>query len=122
MLNSAEIMNCARQNRAWKFFFACIGLSTLPVTSLLAQNGPKLLRSPSHAFVSQYCASCHDAETKKGELDLESISSEDATRHTEVWEKVVRRLRTRQMPPPEKKRPNEATYSTILSQIETSLD
>jgi hypothetical protein len=74
------------------------------------------------SFVSQYCASCHDNETKKGELDLESISSEDVTRHVDVWEKVVRRLRTRQMPPAEKKRPDESVYVAALSRLENSLD
>src|SRR5215217_9614757 len=39
-----------------------------------------------------------------------------------MWEKVVRRLRTRQMPPAEKKRPDEGTYEAVLPKLETSLD
>src|SRR5215217_8427129 len=39
-----------------------------------------------------------------------------------MWEKVVRRLLTRQMPPAEKKRPDEGTYEAVLSKLETSLD
>ena len=65
---------------------------------------------------------CHDRETKKGDLDLESISGDDVTRHAQVWEKVVRKLRTRQMPPPDKKRPDESAYKSVLSRLETSLD
>jgi hypothetical protein len=75
-----------------------------------------------HSLVDQYCAGCHSAEKKKGELDLESISSEDVTRHPEIWEKVIRRLRTRQMPPADKKRPDESTYQAVLSSVEGSLD
>ncbi len=50
------------------------------------------------------------------------MTSETLTAHPEVWEKVVRKLRTRQMPPPDKKRPDESTYKTVLSRLETSLD
>lgn len=75
-----------------------------------------------HSFVGRYCADCHDRDTKKRDLDLDSISAEDVTRHSEIWEKVVRKLRARQMPPAEKKRPDENTYKAILSQLETALD
>jgi hypothetical protein len=78
--------------------------------------------SRAHSLVDQYCAGCHNSDKKKGELDLESISLDDLTTHPEVWEKVIRRLRTRQMPPAEKKRPDETTYKAVLSSLETSLD
>ncbi len=74
------------------------------------------------SFVEQHCADCHDGDTKKGDLDLASIGAADVTRHPEVWEKVVRRMRARQMPPVEKKRPDEDTYNAVLSTLETSLD
>src|SRR5215475_6364390 len=61
----------------------------------------------SRSFVMDYCAKCHDAEMKKGDLDLETICAQDPATHPEVWEKVVRKLRVRQMPPADKKRPDE---------------
>jgi hypothetical protein len=72
--------------------------------------------------VEQYCSDCHGAEVQKGKLDLESLASDDVTQHPEIWEKVVRRLRARQMPPADKKRPDESTYKSLLAAIETSLD
>src|SRR5438046_6640668 len=74
------------------------------------------------AFVDQYCAGCHNSDKKKGELDLESICLDDVTRHPEIWEKVVRKLRTRQMPPIDKKRPDEAIYKAVLAPVEKALD
>src|SRR4051812_38320254 len=75
-----------------------------------------------HALVDQYCAGCHNSDKKKGDLDLESISSEAVTAHPEAWEKVVRKLRARQMPPADKKRPDESTYKIVLAQLEGVLD
>jgi hypothetical protein len=73
-------------------------------------------------MVQQYCADCHDDQSKKGGLDLDSISSEDAIQHPEAWEKVVRKLRTRQMPPADRKRPDETTYEGVLATLTGSLD
>jgi hypothetical protein len=74
------------------------------------------------AFVEQHCSSCHDRDTQKANLDLQSVALEDPAKRPNVWEKVARRLRTRQMPPAEKKRPDEQTYEHILAQVEKSLD
>jgi hypothetical protein len=78
--------------------------------------------SPMGSLVSQYCADCHSSDLKKGDLDLESLSSEDVNRHPELWEKVARRLGARQMPPAGKKRPEESTYDVVLAWLESSLD
>src|SRR5262249_24259362 len=43
-------------------------------------------------------------------------------RATQVWGKVGRRLRARQMPPAGRKRPEDEVYASVLSQLETALD
>jgi len=78
--------------------------------------------APHHALLDEYCLSCHDEDHKKGELSLEAVASHDVARHPEVWEKVVRKLRGRQMPPIGKSRPNDATYDAVVSSLEKALD
>jgi hypothetical protein len=72
--------------------------------------------------VGSYCVNCHDADSPKGGLNLASVSAEDIGRHPEVWERVVRRLTRRQMPPAGRKRPDEDAYLSVVSQLETALD
>jgi hypothetical protein len=79
---------------------------------------PKSLKT----VLNDYCVACHDAEVKKGDLNLAAISTEELSQRPDVWEKVVRRLRGRQMPPAGKVRPDEATYTSILTYLETALD
>lgn len=74
------------------------------------------------ALVDEYCLSCHDADDKKGDLDLDAIAGDAVTRHPDVWEKVVRKLRARQMPPVGRKRPDAATYDAVVASLETTLD
>src|SRR5207237_6960895 len=41
---------------------------------------------------------------------------------TEIWEKVVVKLRSRAMPPPGIRRPENATYDAVAMWLETALD
>ena len=73
-------------------------------------------------LVEEYCLSCHDDDKKKGELSLEKLAAHDVAQHPEVWEKVVRKLRARQMPPIGKERPDSAVYDAAISSLVSSLD
>ena len=64
--------------------------------------------SPVRGMVDQHCAGCHNSQMKNGGLDLESIRLDDVAQHPDVWERVVRKLRARQMPPVGMKRPEES--------------
>jgi hypothetical protein len=96
-------------------------ISALALTLAHAAYGqPEQASLP--AVVDRYCANCHDADSAKGDLDLDSIRNDQVTRHPEVWEKVVRRLNGRQMPPAGKRKPSEEIYASVLSQITIALD
>src|SRR6185295_13198091 len=73
-------------------------------------------------MLNAYCVSCHDAEMKKGELDLTRLDREEITRHPDEWEKVMRKLQARQMPPAGKKRPEEKIYQNVVAQLASRLD
>jgi mono/diheme cytochrome c family protein len=77
---------------------------------------------PHVALVDKFCSACHDEFEKKGDLALDMLVFEDVSRHQDVWEKVVRKLRARQMPPVGKDRPDDATYERAIAFLEASLD
>jgi Protein of unknown function (DUF1592)/Protein of unknown function (DUF1588)/Protein of unknown function (DUF1585)/Protein of unknown function (DUF1595)/Protein of unknown function (DUF1587)/Planctomycete cytochrome C len=74
------------------------------------------------SLVSQYCFKCHNSDDKKGGLALDALSSASVDAHTAVWEKVVRKLAARQMPPPGRARPAEKDYVASISTLEAALD
>lgn len=74
------------------------------------------------AWLDRYCLDCHDRESRNGALDLESIRSDDVGQRADVWERVVRKLARRQMPPPGKRRPDEEAYTEIVARLEEALD
>ena len=78
--------------------------------------------APHLTLLDEYCLGCHDQVRQEAGFSLEEIAADDVAKHPDVWEKVVRKLRTRQMPPVGEERPDEATYDTAISYLETSLD
>src|SRR5213083_1440968 len=80
------------------------------------------LPSAVNTMFNDYCVKCHDADTKKGELDLAQLGREEITSHPDEWEKVVRKLQARQMPPSGKKRPEEKVYQNVVAQLASRLD
>ncbi len=77
---------------------------------------------PHHALINQYCVGCHNTKLTTAELTLDTIAKEPVTSHPEAWEKVVRRLRARQMPPAGLPRPDEPAYTAVLASLESALD
>ncbi len=109
-----------------QFFAASMGFLFIGQTSTLAETPGQLsqnaLKPTLSGVIERYCSDCHDKETHKGNLDLETAMAKDVTANPQVWEKVVRRIRARQMPPADKKRPDESTYHSVLAQLESPLD
>lgn len=96
---------------------------SLTVAAFLVPSGHSLHAvDPPQALVERYCLACHDADVKKGGLDLGSILDEDLSAHTAVWETVVRQLNTRQMPPVGKKRPGAEGYDGAVAELTAALD
>lgn len=74
-------------------------------------------------FVDRHCVECHDAETKKGELDLTALSAglEDSKARA-TWVTVHDRVASGEMPPPKKKsRPTPSEARAFTNALSKSL-
>jgi hypothetical protein len=73
-------------------------------------------------LIEQHCVDCHDGETKSGKLDLENILRQDISSNTRIWEKVLRKIDARQMPPIGESRPSDAEYSALTKRLNDQLN
>ena len=79
--------------------------------------------SPSPRDVlDRYCLTCHNQRLKTAGLSLEALDLAKVSDNAEVWEKVVRKLDTRTMPPQGARRPDEASYSRLSAWLADELD
>src|SRR6185295_12204580 len=74
------------------------------------------------ATVKQYCVTCHNDRAKTGGVSFEGITRESVAQHADVFEKAVRKLRGRVMPPPGSRQPDTAAVDALIAWLETSLD
>ena len=82
-----------------------------------ADSGP-----PHTGLVSQYCVGCHSGSAATAGLDLKSIGALPVSSHTEAWEKVVKKLVGRQMPPAGLPKPSDEEYRSAVSLLSSLLD
>src|SRR5215831_14346788 len=92
------------------------------VAAAPAQSTPAVPAQASsvEATVKQYCVACHNERTKTAGLSLEGVANIPA--NAEIWERVVRKLERRAMPPQGARHPDEETYVRVLQSLESQLD
>jgi mono/diheme cytochrome c family protein len=92
-----------------------------------AAPGQAASEAEQTALVKQYCASCHNDRNKNNAGGL-TLASFDAAKvgHdaqvAEVAEKMIRKLRSGMMPPPNARRPEGATLANFAASMESRLD
>jgi mono/diheme cytochrome c family protein len=95
-----------------------VAVADAPRQSSVASAAPVTPRS----VLNRYCVSCHNEKLKTAGLALDTIDASNLGAGTDTWEKVVRKLRSRAMPPAGSPRPDEATYDSVASLLERDLD
>jgi mono/diheme cytochrome c family protein len=74
------------------------------------------------ATVKQYCVGCHNDRAKTGGVSFDGMTAASVSQHPDLFEKAVRKLRGRVMPPPGAKQPDGAAVDSLVAWLETSLD
>ena len=74
------------------------------------------------ATVARSCETCHSARIQTAGLVLDQEAIDQVPANAERWEKVIRKLEARSMPPPGAPRPDAATYDALKGYLETRLD
>jgi hypothetical protein len=69
-------------------------------------------------FLSNYCLDCHDALTEKGSVNLEDLSFQITNiQEAELWQKVLNTMNSGEMPPEEKKQPEQSEKADFLDAL-----
>src|SRR5687767_7154318 len=74
------------------------------------------------AMLTTYCYSCHNTAVRMGGLTLQGLDIQAAGANAEIWEKAVRKLRGRLMPPPGSPQPEQKDIDAFVAWMENKLD
>lgn len=95
----------------------------LPTTASRPPDAePSDVSSATAPMFARYCASCHNAASRAGGLDLGALDDRNVGANAGAWENVLRRLRARRDPPAGAPRPPDDTYRTVIERLDQALD
>ena len=77
---------------------------------------------PTTDTLNKYCVTCHNSRLKTAGLQIDSLDADHMAANAPQWEKIVTKLRTGEMPPPGRPRPDADTYRAVASALERELD
>ena len=97
------------------------GISCVQAAQSTASTAPTPA-SQYRTVLDRYCVTCHNEKLRTAELVLSKMDVGNVGAGAEVWEKVVRKLRTGAMPPAGMPRPDQPTYESFATYLETELD
>jgi mono/diheme cytochrome c family protein len=96
--------------------FLCAG-------SAPATQSPALPAPEDRGLVSKYCVTCHNDRLKTAGLSLQSLDLESIPQQAHTWEKVVRKLRSGEMPPASvRSRPDPHAAAALATYVEATID
>src|SRR3954470_16654202 len=113
-----------------------LALSALmPARGAQAQTPPRAQSARPHAaavpapsaqsanLVSTYCVTCHNDRVKTAGLSLQGLALTDVPSHAQVWQKVLRKVRSGEMPPAAARtRPDAQTAGAFADHLESVID
>jgi mono/diheme cytochrome c family protein len=97
------------------------------LTAILLAAGAARTQSRPSAQASQelateYCTDCHNPTLKTAGIVLDPAALTNPSGNAELWERAIKQLRAKSMPPVGNPRPDDAGYKQIATYLETELD
>src|SRR6267142_2054001 len=108
----------------WLVSISCaVGIVSVD-SKVFSQSANQVAQRPESQWstVQSYCFGCHNDGVRAGNLFLDKLGPESVSKHPEIFEKVVRKLRGRQMPPPGTPQPSQREIDALVGWLESTLD
>src|SRR5215475_10860162 len=113
-------MNLAR----WLIGISCAVGIVCADSKVFSQPANQVAQHPASQWstIETYCFGCHNKYVKAGNLLLDELGAGSVPEHPEIFEKAVRKLRGRQMPPPGITQPSQQEVDALVGWLESTLD
>src|SRR5437660_6999012 len=108
----------------WLIGISCaVGIVSVD-SKVFSQPANQVAQHPESQWstIQTYCFGCHNKYVRAGNLFLDELGAESVREHPEIFEKAVRKLRGRQMPPPGLPQPSQQEVDALVGWLESTLD
>src|SRR5712671_5449272 len=98
-------------------------LSLVLLAATVTAPAPDAFNRDAKPMLAATCTLCHNNRMMSGNLDLKPLlAASSMVEHRETWEKVLRKVRSGEMPPKEIERPAQGKIDTFTKYIEDEFD
>ena len=108
--------------RRWPIAIGVALAAAAAAAGIIGTRGGLRTFAAREQILDRYCVACHNEIDLTGGLSFEHLDREDVSRNADVWEAVVRKLRTGLMPPLGEPRPARAVLDAFAVSLEAGLD
>src|SRR5438874_2987575 len=108
----------------WLIGISCAVGIVAADSRVFSQPAKQVAQQPEQQWsvIQTYCFGCHNPGVRAGNLLLDELGAESVREHPEIFEKAVRKLRGRQMPPPGNLQPSQKEIDALIGWLESTLD
>src|SRR5579862_9010506 len=99
------------------------GLALLQTPGAGQTSAPNTLAEDPHgAMIDTYCVDCHNKALRTAGVMFDTLDIKHPEANAEIWEKALRKLRGRLMPPPGNPQPPQEDIDAFTTWMENTLD
>src|SRR5712672_1821955 len=108
----------------WLIGISCVAGIVSADSMVFSQPTNQVAKKPESQWstIQNYCFGCHNPGVKAGNLFLSELNADSVPAHPEIFEKAIRKLRGRQMPPPGNLQPSQKEVDQLIGWLESTLD
>src|SRR5262245_15839677 len=104
----------------WRAAALAAALLSLPQPSIASQDSGA--QGPYKQLLQQYCVPCHNQRVRTQGLALDTVDLSQIAGNADMWEKVIRKLRSGAMPPAGARRPSQTASNEFGGWLENEID
>src|SRR5579862_1754295 len=99
------------------------GLALLQTPGAGQTSAPNTLAEDPHgAMIDTYCVDCHNKALRTAGVMFDTLDIKHPEANAEIWEKALRKLRGRLMPPPGNPQPPQKDIDAFTNWMQAALD
>jgi mono/diheme cytochrome c family protein len=116
----ASFLTAGLKARTTSILALFVSFGGVALTAPQSASAPQA--DPHLATIKQYCATCHNDRMKAAGVSYDGLTPESIGQRADVFEKAVRKLRGRLMPPPGSRQPDQREVDSLVAWLEAKLD
>src|SRR5258707_273844 len=108
----------------WLIGISCAVRIGSAASMVFSQHATQVAQKPESqcSTIQNYCFGWHNPGVKAGNLFVSELNEDSVPAHPEIFEKAIRKLRRRQMPPPGNLHPSQKEADQLIGWLESTLD